>query len=93
MSNLSTLPPTTESFSEVKVKRAHLLACTWMNALSSEPPDMPPEGFWLLQEATQSLSPATVPCGVTMAPDDILKFIKCQCESESLCFFSTLWVQ
>ena len=65
-----------------------------MNALSSEPPDMPPEGFGLLRnEATQILSPATVPRGVTMAPDDILKFVKCQCESESLCFFSTLWVQ
>ena len=52
---------------------------------------MPPEGFGLLRkEATQILSPATVPCGVTMAPDDIFKFIKCQCESESLCFFSTL---
>ena len=54
-----------------------------MNALSSEPPDMPPEGFGLLRnEATQILSPATVPRGVTMAPDNILKFIKCQCESE-----------
>ena len=65
-----------------------------MNALSSDPPDMPPEGFGLLHnEATQILSPATVPRGVTMAPHDILKFIKCQCESESLCFFSTLWLQ
>ena len=65
-----------------------------MNALSSEPQDMPLEGFWLLcNEATQILSPATVPRGVTMAPDDILKFSKCQCESESLCFFSTQWVQ
>ena len=45
-----------------------------MNALSSEPPDMPPEGFGLLRnEATQILSPAIVPRGVTMAPDDILK--------------------
>ena len=65
-----------------------------MNAPSSEPQDMPPEGFGLLRnEATQILSPATVPRGVTMAPDNILKFIKCQCESESLCFFSTLEVQ
>ena len=38
-----------------------------------------------MNEATQILSPATVPRGVTMAPDDILKLIKCQCESESLC--------
>ena len=57
-----------------------------MNSLSSEPPDMTPEGFGLLcNEATQILSRATVPHGVTMAPDDILKLIKCQCESESPC--------
>ena len=59
-----------------------------MNALSSEPPDMTPEGFGLLRnEATQILSPATVPRSVTMASDDILKLIKCQCEKESLCSF------
>ena len=46
---------------------------------------MPPEGSGLLRyEATQILSPATVPRDFTMARDDILKLIKFQCESESL---------
>ena len=71
VSNLSTLPPTTESFSE-NVKHAHLQACTWMYALSSEPSDMLPKCIgWLRNEAAKTLSPTTVPRGVTMAPDNI----------------------
>ena len=85
VSNLSTLPPMTDSFSE-NVKRAHLQAYTWMYALSSEPPDMLSEHFgWLPNEAAKTLSSTTVPRGVTIAPEYILKLIKCQCESESPC--------
>ena len=40
---------------------------------------------WLNNEATQTLSPVTVGRGVEPAPEDILKLIKCQCESESPC--------
>ena len=57
-----------------------------MYGLSSEPPDMLSEHFgWLSNEAAKTLSPTTVPHGVTMAPKYILKLIKCQCESESPC--------
>ena len=85
VSNLSTLPPTTESFTE-NVKRAHLQACTWMYALNGDPPVLLPESYgWLRNEATQTLSPVTVPPGVEHAPEDILKLIKCLCESDSPC--------
>ena len=57
-----------------------------MHALDSDPPDMLPESFgWLRNEASQTLTPTTVPRGVALAQEDILKLIRCQCESESPC--------
>ena len=85
MPKLSSLPPTTESFAE-NVKRAHLQACVWKHALDQNPPDMSSVEYgWVHSEATQSLTPRTVPDSVSPAPASIMKLIKCQCESGSSC--------
>ena len=58
-------------------KRAHLQACTWMHALNEDPPVLLPKSYgWLRYEATQTLSPLTVPHGDEPAPEDLLKLIK-----------------
>ena len=83
VSNLSKLSPTTESFTE-NAKRANFQACTWMHALIDLVLLHVPESYgWLGNEATQTLSPVTVLRGVEHAPEDIVKLIKCQFESES----------
>ena len=82
---VSTLPPTAESFVE-NVKRAHLQACIWKNALDADPPDLSPETYgWLRNEVSQTLVPVTVPKGVALAPDDVLKLIECGCENDDPC--------
>ena len=82
---LASLSPTTEAFRE-NVKRAHHQACVWRHAIDLDPPDMPPTDFgWLREETTQSLTPVTVPKGIALAPEEILKLIKCQCDSEEPC--------
>ena len=81
----ASLSPTTEAFTE-NVKRAHHQACVWKHALDSDPPDMAPTNFgWIREEATRSLSPVTVPRGISLAPEEILQLIKCQCDSEEPC--------
>ena len=85
MVKVSALPPTAESFVE-NVKRTHLQACIWKNALDADPPDLSPETYgWLRNEVVQTLVQVTVPKGVALAPDDVLKRIKCGCESDDPC--------
>ena len=83
--NLATLPPTTEAFSE-NVKRAHLQTFIWKNALELCPPSLDPTSYgFIKEEETKSLVPVTVPANVPLAPDNILKLIRCSCSSESPC--------
>jgi hypothetical protein len=85
---LCSLPPTTEAFTE-NVKRAHLQVCIWKNALELDPPNLEPTSYgWIKEESTKSLFPTTVPANVQLAPDDILKLIKCTCSSASPCKYS-----
>ena len=80
---LSSLPPTTESSTE-NVKRAHLQACVWKHALDPHPPELLPENYgWLRNETSETLTPVTVPECIALAPEDVLKLIKCHCESKN----------
>ena len=73
---LSSLPPTTESFTE-NVKRAHLQTCVWKHALDPHPPALLPETYgWLRNETSETLTPMTVPEGIVLAPEDVPKLIK-----------------
>ena len=82
---LQSLPPTNEAFTE-NVARAHLQVAKWKQALELNPPNVDPltQG-WTRHDGSTSLTPTTVPDNVPLAPDDILKMIKCSCDSATPC--------
>ena len=82
---IQALPPTTEAFVE-NVKRSHLQTGTWKAALSLHPPALHPMEYgYVRHEPSKTLLPTTVPDGVTLAPDEIMALIKCNCEGASAC--------
>ena len=82
---LSSLSPTQEAFTE-NVKRAHLQTCIWRNALDGDPPNIDPCGIgWQNVSLNEKLVAVTVPQGVTLAPPEILKIIRCKFSSDSRC--------
>ncbi|CAB4040931.1 Hypothetical predicted protein, partial [Paramuricea clavata] len=77
---IQALPPITEAFVE-NVKRAHPQTVIWKAALTLDPPTLDPVEYgYVRHEPSKSLLPTTVPDGVTLAPDDIMSLIKCNCE-------------
>ena len=82
---LETLPPSTEAFTE-NVKRAHLQTCIWKAATSLDPPALNPQEYgYVKDESMKILLPTTVPVGVPLAPDNVLKLIKCNCAGDKRC--------
>ncbi len=82
---LASLPPTTEAFSE-NIKRAHLQTFIWKNALELHPQQLEPTDYgWMKEASMKSLRPTTVPVDTPLAPNDILKMIRCTCSSETPC--------
>ena len=82
---LCSLPPTTEVFVQ-NAKRAHFQVAQWYAALSSDPPSLDPRNFgWEPNDVNKALSPTIGAEGVSMAPDYVLKLIRCGCESQSPC--------
>ena len=77
---IQSVPPTTEAFIE-NVKRSHLQMGTWKAALSLDPPALDPVEYgYVKHEPSKTLLPTTVPDGVTLATDEIMTLIKCNCE-------------
>ena len=83
--HLNNLPLTTEAFIE-NVKRAHIQAYVWKHALHSAPPliDLLNHGF-IRDTGTQSLLPRAFPEDVPRSPENILKLIRCLCETDTPC--------
>ena len=81
---LQTLPPTNEAFRE-NVARAHLQVILWKRAMNPQPPDLNPTEFGWENGKDGELNPVTVPTGVALAPEELLKLIKCNCKSELPC--------
>ena len=80
---LASLLPTNEAFNE-NVARAHLQVTVWRNALQPDPPAIDPTAFgWSLEEASKTLIPTTLPSDTPLAPDDLLKLVRCSCSSEA----------
>ena len=78
---LMSLPPTNESF-QPNVLRAHLQCCIWMHADEANPPDIDPTMHgWKRDTINKTLTPTLLPANTPAAPDSILQFIKCGCES------------
>ena len=79
----ASLPPTNEAFNE-NVARAHLQLAVWRNALQPYPPAIDPPAFgWSLAEGSKTIIPATLPSDTLLAPDDLLKLLRCSCSSET----------
>ena len=82
---LCSLPPTTEAFVE-NMKQAHFQVAQWYAALDSDPPPLDPRDYgWEADGINKSLSAVPVPAGVVLAPDYVLRLIRCGCESDTAC--------
>jgi len=82
---LCSLPPTTEAFVE-NVKRAHHQASICRSAKEEDPPELDVEKYgWKKDDVNRSLVPTTIPEAVNLAPDSVLKLIRCGCQSGTPC--------
>ena len=82
---LQSLPPTNEAFTK-NVARSHLQVAIGKQALELNPPNVDPLTHgWTRHDGSTSLTPTTVPDNVPLAPDAILKMIKCSCDSATPC--------
>ena len=82
---LASLPPTNEAFNE-NVARAHLQVAVWRKALQPDPPAIDPTAFgWSREEGSKTLILTTLPSDTPLAPDDLLKLVRCSCSSETPC--------
>ena len=82
--HLKNIPPTTEAFIE-NVKRAHIQASVWKPASHSAPPLHPLNHGFISDTSTKSLLPRALPEDVPLAPENILKRIRCSCETDTPC--------
>ena len=81
---IQSLPPTTEAFVE-NVKRSHLQTWIWKAAPVLDPPVVDPVEYgYVRHEPSKSLLRTTVPY-VTLAPDEIMSLIKCNCDGTTAC--------
>ena len=66
--------------------RAHAQAIVWMSAMDSHPPQLDPVDFgWEADPSRTFLLPKISKDGVPMAPEFILKLIKCGCKANEPC--------
>ena len=66
--------------------RAHLQMIIWIHALDAIPLDLAPTSSgWSNDDNFTSLAPVTVPEGVTLVLDELLKMIRCSCKSNIPC--------
>ena len=74
---LRVLPPTSEAFKQ-HVFRAHFQAAIWRSALQPDPPALSPLQYgWMKSPTANMLEPIPLPSSVSVAPDYVLKMIKC----------------
>jgi len=82
---LCSLPPTTEACVE-NVKRTHHQASIWRSAKKEDPPELDVEKYgWKKDDVNRSLVSTTTPEAVNLAPDSVLKLIRCGCQSDTPC--------
>ena len=82
---LASLPPTNEALNYY-VARAYLHTAVGRNALQPDPPAIDSTAFgWSLEERSKTLIPTTLPSDTPLAPDYLLKLVRCSCSSETPC--------
>ena len=78
---LESLPPTNKAL-ELNIMRAHLQTMIWKSSLESNAPLMEPADFgWIKDHKRKILIPAMLPQNIKAAPDNVLKRIRCTCET------------
>ena len=78
---LRSLPPTDASL-ELNILRARFQRMIWGSSLEAHPPKLDPcEYGWGKDEETRTLYPLMVPKGTKIAPDEVLKSTKCNCQA------------
>ena len=82
---LASLPSTNEAFNENDVC-THIRVAVWRNALQPDPPAIDPAALgWSLEERSKTLIPTTLPSDTPLAPNDLLKLVRCSWSSETPC--------
>ena len=82
---LKSLPPTQPTFNE-NVKRAHLAAAVMKHSLQPDPPPLvTTDCGWYKSEGFEVILPVSIPEGTAMAPEALIKLIKCGCKSADPC--------
>ena len=82
---LCSFVPTTEAFKQ-NAKRAHFQCALWYAALDSVPPTLDPKEYgWEVDNNNETLTAISVMEGVCLAPEHVLKRIRCGCSSDSAC--------
>ena len=82
---LCSLPPTSEAFKE-NVKRAHHQAIMWRSLEDSNLPELDVEMYgWVKDSKLKTLQPVLLPINVKLAPESVMRMIRCGCKSENPC--------
>ena len=82
---LCSLPPTSEAFKE-NVKRAHHKAILWRSLEDSNLPELDVEIYgWVKNSELKTLQPVLLPINVELAPETVMRMIRCGCKSEIPC--------
>ena len=82
---LCSLPPTSEGFAE-NVNRAHHQATVWRSLENNNPPELKPELYgWTKDTALKTLKPTSLPVNTDLAPEFLLRLIRCGCKSATPC--------
>ena len=82
---LKPLPPINEAIQE-NVMHAYLQVATWRHAKYSRSPDMDPTQYgWMHEELSRQLIPRMVPQETCLAPDELLRSIRCSCKNDTAC--------
>lgn len=80
---LQSLPPTSEALAQ-NVARAHIQVAVWKNSLDPNPPDLDPLAHgWYMNDGC--LAPVMLPSNTALAPDALLKMVKCECKKDKPC--------
>ena len=74
-----------EAFEE-NVKRAHLQAIVWRSLEDSSLPELDVEKYgWVKDSKLKTLQPVLLPTNVELAPETVMRLIRCGCKSVNPC--------
>ena len=79
---INTEPLTTEAFKE-NGKRAQHQVLVWQSLEAQNPPNW--IHGWVKDEQNKSIKPVTLPSELELAPEMVLRLIKCGCHSTTPC--------